>query len=236
MAHAHVVQQLTQVGAHLMEPAELNAYLNIEPSTWLRFASHWEDLAPDPYAAELGTRRLRRYGHFLFRPASGNFTLMTHDAFVQPEDSNPLYVDTNRHFEPLTDAFAKDPLLESILTLLGRLATTLDDAFEWSAKVTPFRVLGSNGDHGQATPEGVHRDGVTLVTSLLIHRRNAIGGESTVFDLAGRGILQTTMSEPGALLLGDDRRTMHGVSPIRPRDPSYPARRDVLVITFAPSG
>jgi hypothetical protein len=236
MAHAHVVQQLTQVGAYLMEPAELNACLCIEPSTWRRFASHWEDLAPDPYAAELGTRRLRRYGHFLFRPAGADFTLMTHDAFVQPEDSNPLYVDTNRHFEPLTDAFAKDPLLESILTLLGRLAMTLDDASEWSAKVTPFRVLGSNDEQGQATPEGVHRDGVTLVTSLLIHRRNAIGGESSVFDSAGRRILQTTLNEPGALLLGDDRRTMHGVSPIRPRNPSHPARRDVLVITFAPSG
>jgi hypothetical protein len=37
------------------------------------------------------------------------------------------------------------------------------------------------------------------------------------------------------MLLGDDRRTLHGVSPIRPLDPTRPARRDVLVITFAPS-
>jgi hypothetical protein len=48
---------------------------------------------------------------------------MAHSAFVQPEDSNPLYVEQDRHFEPLTDAFAKDPLLERILRLLGRLAT-----------------------------------------------------------------------------------------------------------------
>jgi hypothetical protein len=35
------------------------------------------------------------------------------------------------------------------------------------------------------------------------------------------------------LLLGDDRRTLHGVSPIRPISGSRPAQRDVLVITFA---
>ena len=81
----------------------------------------------------------------------------------------------------------------------------------------------------------MHRDGVTLVTSLLIGRRNALAGESTVTDMAGRPVLATTLEEPGTLLVGDDRRTLHGVSPIRPRDSSQPAQRDVLVVTFAPS-
>jgi hypothetical protein len=236
MTRGDVAQQLTQVGTCLMEPAELNARLEVEPSAWTRFAAHWDDLAPDRYAAELGTRRLRRYGHFLFTAADGFAEPMPHDVFVQPEDSNPLYVATDRHFEPLTDAFAKDPLLEGLLKLVGRMATTRDDAPEWSAKVTPFRVLASADDEGRPTPEGLHRDGVTLVTSLLIGRRNAIGGESTVVDMEGRRLLSTTLCEPGTLLLGDDRRTLHGVSPIRPRDPAQLALRDVLVITFAPSG
>lgn len=236
MATEQIAQQLTHVGTCLMPPAEVNACLGIEACAWTRFSAHWEDLAPDPYAAELGTTRLRRYGHFRFNPASGEFKLMPHETFVQPEDSNPLYVATDRRFEPLTDAFAKDPLLEEILKLLGQLATALDDKPEWSAKVTPFRVLASSEDAGQPTPEGMHRDGVTLVTSLLIGRSNAMGGESTVTDLEGRQLLTTTLHETGTLLLGDDRRTLHGVSPIRPRDPAQPAQRDVLVITFAPSG
>lgn len=81
----------------------------------------------------------------------------------------------------------------------------------------------------------MHRDGVTLVTSLLIDMRNAGGGESSVFDMYGRQLLATTLSEPGTLLLGDDRRTVHGVTLIQPVDPNQPAQRDVLVITFAPS-
>ncbi len=218
-----------------MRPAELSACLGIDDSGWKQFAAHWDDLAPDLYAAELGTQRLRRYGHFLFSPADGVFEPTTHSAFVQPEDSNPLYLDTDRHFEPLTEPFAKDPLLQRILTFLGRLATALDEVPSWSAKVTPFRVLASSDGAGQPTPEGMHRDGVTLVTSLLIGRYNAVGGKSAVTDMAGRHLLGITLEEPGTLLLGDDRRTLHGVSPVRPRDPSRPAQRDVLVITFAPS-
>lgn len=222
---------LTATGVLVMPPADLARNLGVSDDVWARFAAHWDELAPDPYAAELGMQRLRRYGHYTFR--DGIATPMPNGAFVQPEDSNPLYIERDRHFEPLTDAFAGDPLLSELLKLLGRFATALDDVDEWTVKVHPFRVLASANGEGRPTPEGLHRDGVTLVTSLLIARRNAVGGESTVFDLAGRQLLGTTLDEPGTLLLGDDRRTVHGVSPIRPVDGSAPALRDVLVITFA---
>ncbi|HZQ32061.1 MAG TPA: 2OG-Fe dioxygenase family protein [Mycobacterium sp.] len=216
-----------------MTPSKVGSCLDADDADWIRFAQHWDELMPDTYAAELGTRRLRRYGHFRF--ADGVATPMPHDAFVQPDDSNPLYLQRDRYFEPLTDAFADDPLLKRLLTLLGRLAAVLDNVAVWSAKVTPFRVLASAEDTGQPTPEGLHRDGVTLVSSLLINRHNARGGESSVVDMNGNSVLTTTLSQPGTLLLGDDRRTMHGVSPIRPIDTNKPARRDVLVITFAPA-
>ena len=52
-------------------------------------------------------------------------------------------------------------------------------------------------------------------------------------DLDGRQLVATTLAEPGMLLLGDDRRTLHDVTPVRPIDSSGPAQCDVLVITFA---
>lgn len=226
---------LTTVGTYLMAPAELNARLGAGPKAWAEFDRHWNHLAADTYAAALGTKRLRRYGHYLFTPDDGRMEPTTHDAFVQPEDSNPLYVGRERHFEPLTAGFAAEPLLHGYLSLLGEFAVLLDDAARWSVKVTPFRVLASADDGGDPTPEGLHRDGVTLVTSLLIGRDNAQGGESSVYDMAGRHLLSVILDEPATLLLGDDRRSLHGVSPIRPRDPARSARRDVLVVTFAPS-
>ncbi|MFH8796974.1 2OG-Fe dioxygenase family protein [Streptomyces sp. NPDC017941] len=84
----------------------------------------------------------------------------------------------------------------------------------------------------QPTPEGRHKDGVTLVSSMLIGRENVTGGRSTVYDADGREIAATTLSEPATLLLSDDRATWHAVSPVRPQDTAGPGHRDVLVTTL----
>jgi hypothetical protein len=226
------IEALTSAGVLVMPPEDLSTSLGVAADVWAQFSSHWDDLAPDSYAAELGLRRLRRYGLYSF--VGGVANPMPNDVFIQPQNSNRLYIDRDRHFEPLTDRFAEDPLLTGLLRLLGRFADALDDVPAWVVKVHPFRVLAFAGSQGRPTPEGLHRDGVTLVTSLLIRRSNALGGESSVFDLSGRHLLTTTLAESGTLLLGDDRRAVHGVTPIQPADPAEPALRDVLVITFAP--
>jgi hypothetical protein len=213
---APAAQRLTSTGVSLMPPFDLTRNLGAGREVWTRFARHWEHLAPDPFATELGGQRLRRYGQY---------SLV--DGVVQrtPNRASAL--------EPLTDAFAEDPLLRGLIELLGRVAAALDDVAEWNVKVHPLRIRSSADDAGRLTPEGLHRDGVTLVSSLLVGRRNAIGGESSVCDLNGRRLLTATLAEPGTLLLGDDRRTLHGVTPVRPIDSSGPAQRDVLVVTFA---
>ncbi|OBH07565.1 MULTISPECIES: 2OG-Fe dioxygenase family protein [unclassified Mycobacterium] len=230
-AVAAAARLVATTGVAVLPSLDVTRSLEVGREEWTRFARHWRQLAPDPYAAELGVRRLRRYGQYSLR--DGVLRPMPRLAFAQPEDSNPLYVGKDRDFEPLTDAFAADPLLHKVIKLLARVAAALDDVADWNVKVHPFRVRCCADEDGTPTPEGLHRDGVTLVTSLLVGRRNAIGGESTVCDLDGRQLLATTLAEPGTLMLGDDRRTLHGVSPIRPIDGSGPAQRDVLVITFA---
>jgi len=224
-------QQLTSSGVFFLPAAELAGRLEIDGHAWHRFRAHWDDLAPDNYAAELGVVRQRRYGQYSF--ADGAATPVPIGAFVQPERSNPLYIGTDRDFEPLTEKFMADPLLGELLTLLAGFADALDTVSSWTVKVHPFRVIAPADSHGKPTPEGLHRDGVTLVASLLIGRRNALGGESFVLDMNGHRLLTAMLAEPGALLMGDDRRTLHGVSPIYSLDGSAPAVRDVLVITFA---
>jgi hypothetical protein len=70
---------------------------------------------------------------------------------------------------------------------------------------------------------------------VLLAWRNATGGESSVSDVDGDLVLTTTLSEPRRSGVGDDRRTLHRVSPIRLIELAQPAQREVLVITFAPS-
>ncbi|KUI36955.1 hypothetical protein AU195_17015 [Mycobacterium sp. IS-1496] len=229
-----VARALAVLGACVVPAADLIRALGVTAEAWAAFGGHWDDLRRDDYAAELGTERQRRYGHFRFRSADGALERLPHGEFVQPAQSNRLYLDRGRRFAPLTESFAADPVLRGVIGLLGGLAQALDEVPRWHVKVTPFRVIARPGAHGDPTPEGVHRDGVTLVSSLMIHRCNASGGESSVYDSGGARVLATTLAEPGTLLVGDDRRTRHGVSPIHPVDPARPAHRDVLVVTFAP--
>jgi hypothetical protein len=222
---------LTSTGAHVIPAAVVWQLLRSDHARWARFAAHWEDLRPDKYAAESGTHRLRRYGRFVLA-RDGDQRLLPHAAFRQPTNTNRLFPDARRDFAPLTDAFLTDPLLDALLPLLSGIAAGIEDAPQWIVHVHPFRVVGSTNSRGDATPEGRHQDGVTLVSSLLVARRNAAGGQSLVFDSDGREVLTITLSEPGTLLVGDDRRCWHSVSPIRPVNRDAPAFRDVLVVTL----
>jgi hypothetical protein len=225
---------LVSGGAHFMPAAVTTPCLGVEEGAWDRFRPHWDRLSADRYAAAQGVRRLRRYGRFSLTTATDQIRLLPEASFVQPEDSNPLYLGVERTFEPLTDSFVVDPVFRAVLRLLKLMAMALDDPAVWTAYVHLFRVVASAEVDGLPTPEGRHRDGVTLVSSLLVGRENAAGGESSVFDPCGRLLLTTTLSKPGDLLLGDDRRTLHSVSPVRPVDRDRPASRDVLVVTFTP--
>jgi hypothetical protein len=222
---------LASTGAHVIPAAVVWQRLQSDHAQWVRFAAHWEDLTPDKYAAASGTRRMRRYGRFVLA-RNGAHHLLPHAPFRQPTNTNRLFPDAGRDFDPLTDAFVDDPVLDALLPLLGEIAVEIEDAQQWLVHVHPFRVVASTDSRGDATPEGRHQDGVTLVSSLLVARRNAVGGQSSVFDPDGREVLTTTLSEPGTLLVGDDRRTWHSVSPIRSVDMDTPALRDVLVVTL----
>lgn len=211
---------LATTGVALMSSSDVMRSLGVGREAWPRFDRHWRQLAPDPRAK--GAGRLRRYGRYLVLDGVAHRLPTTTSA--PPE------------FEPLTDAFAEDPLLHDVINLMTRMASALDDVAEWNVKVHPFRVRCPAHDaeaKGFPKPEDPHSDGVTLIGSLLIGRRNAVGGECSVCGATGRRLLTTTLAEPGTLLLGDDRRTLHAVSPIRPRSDSRAAQRDVLVITFA---
>jgi hypothetical protein len=222
---------LATVGAHVLPAAVVRQRLQADHARWAGFAAHWEDLRPDTYAAESGTRRLRRYGRFVLT-ADGSRRLLPHGGFRQPTNTNRLFPNTARDFARLTDAFVADPVLNTLLPLLRKISAGIEKASEWMVHVHPIRVEGSADSRGDATPEGRHQDGVTLVSSLLIARRNATGGQSSVSGPDGQEVLTATLSEPGALLVADDRRTWHSVNPIQPLNMAAPAHRDVLVVTL----
>ena len=117
-----------------------------------------------------------------------------------------------------------------------------DDAFtlfwnthEWVAPdITPQlgEVQGIPVDVGLWIHEGLHRDGVDYVLVLLVTRRNIVSGVTSIHALDGSELGHFTLTDPFDAALVDDRRVAHGVTAVVPIDPTVPAYRDVLVVTF----
>lgn len=125
--------------------------------------------------------------------------------------------------------------MHSLLSLgcdiFGRLAPYSG----WHIETHQFRIEVNEADGegvGRPTPEGIHRDGVTFVLMAMVGRSNAIGGESTIFNLEKEPLEKFTLTDPLDLALVNDERVYHGVSPIEQLDSGQPASRDVLVITY----
>ncbi|MGW4193875.1 2OG-Fe dioxygenase family protein [Streptomyces sp. NPDC005004] len=218
-------------GGYLLPSAGLSRLLGVGPADWLRFGRNWDDLERDTHMADGGSYRYRRYGQYDLDPGTGELVLLPHEPYRQESDVNPLNGGVDRLFEPLTDSFTGDPMLPTLLVTLGRVFSAVDGTQRWNIKLHPYRITAGS-EVGRPAPEGRHRDGVTFITSLLINRINVTGGESSVCSDDGEGLLTTTLSQPGDLLLGDDRRTLHSVTPLHPVDTTAPAHRDVLVMAY----
>jgi len=82
------------------------------------------------------------------------------------------------------------------------------------------------------TPEGLHRDGVDWVLVLLVARENIAEGVTTIYGTNKNALGNFTLTAPLDAALVDDSRVYHGVTAVEPIDPTKPAYRDVLVVTF----
>ncbi|MFF9572323.1 2OG-Fe dioxygenase family protein [Streptomyces sp. NPDC014685] len=227
-----VADALSGTGEHLVSSRELSEIIGATPQDWQRFAKNWDDLEPDTFMADGGSYRYRRYGQYEYSPSTEELTLLPHEPYRQEKFFNHLNGGVDRVYEPLTDTFIQDPLLRSLLTSLGRIFTAVDDTRRWLIKLHPVRIVADDKT-GHPAPEGRHRDGVTFVGSLLIDRLNITGGESTTYDEKQNLLRTVTLSEPGDLLLGDDQRTYHQVTPIEAVDRARVGHRDVLVLNYS---
>ena len=199
---------------------------------WPDFVASWNDLAPDTYLAERGFFRRRR--HAVFSVGSdGASARELHQPHYQSRDYNSLQGNIERWFEPVDVSIGSGAILQRILKFcaisFGALAPSTGT---WKSEVHQFRIEANHKREGQPTPEGVHRDGVDYVLVLLIDRDNIVSGTTTIHSADGRQLGSFTLTDPLDAALVNDERVFHGVTPVHSKDPSKPAHRDVLVVTF----
>jgi hypothetical protein len=199
---------------------------------WQAFADSWNALDVDPYMADGGRYRRRRHAVYLAGP-TGIIERAPARPHYQALDYNPLNGGVARWFTPVAADVGEGCSLTAILAfsrdLFHRLAP---DTQRWAIEVHQFRIEARPGVEGRPTPEGVHRDGVDYVLVLLVSRRNIASGTTAILGATGAELGRFTLTEPLDAALVDDARVSHGVTPVRALDPSAPAHRDVLVVTF----
>ena len=137
-----------------------------------------------------------------------------------------------RWFEPIQPEVAGGASFSTVVEFgLALYGALMPDA-HWHIEAHQFRIEARGDAAGQPTPEGVHRDGVDYVTVMLVDRVNIASGTTTMHAPGGRPLGSFTLTRPCDAALLDDRRVMHGVTAVQPIDPSRPAWRDVLVVTY----
>jgi hypothetical protein len=205
------------------------------PATdWEAFAASWDDLGTDTYMADGGRYRKRR--HAAFRVHGDTWDRLPPQPHYQSRDYNQLNGGIERWFQPVLPTVAAGPTMASILRFCATLFGALTPAPSWFVEMHQFRIEARTGEAGRPTPEGMHRDGVDHVLVLMVRRTNVRSGTTTVHDPSGRTLGSFTLIEPMDAALVEDRRVMHGVTPVEPVDPAAVGFRDVLVVTFKGEG
>lgn len=232
----HLVARVEEAGFSFAPSRQMREILLSKDSKalsdWEIFASSWNEMPLDQYMADGGRYRRRRYATISALEAPGSIRLEEHQPHYQSLDYNRLNGGVAREFEPIADEVVRSHTMTSVLNFCHELFASLLPSPAWHIEVHQFRIEASLEHHGNPTPEGVHRDGVDFVLVMMVKRVNISSGTTTMHDLELRNLDSFTLIDPLDTAIVNDHRCMHGVTPVEQIDPTQPAYRDVLVVTF----
>jgi len=223
-----LVPTLRQDGYAVLSPEGVSQWPGVPISELDALHADWFSLPPDEYLKDGGRYRTRR--HACFTVDGAEIVQVPHRAHWQPVEYNALHGGMQRWFAPMQEATVAQPAWQRLMHSLADAASGLRGAQRWYVEAHQFRIDTADGI-GRPTPEGAHRDGVDLVAVALVGRHNIKGGETRVFEAAGRRGERFTLTEPWSLLLLDDARVIHESTPIQPLIEGEGGWRDTLVLT-----
>jgi len=196
------------------------------------YLDSWNRLEQDQYMADGGHYRKRRHATYAIDGAGQHARLMPYQPHYQTVDYNQLNGGVARYFAPILDDLHQSLSLAALLEFGNSVFSQITGNGHWHIELHQFRIEARDGRMGKPTPEGVHRDGVDFVIVVMIKRVNIDSGATTIYDLENQLVGEFTLRESFDMVLVNDRKLYHGVTPITQLDADTEAFRDVLVITF----
>ena len=196
------------------------------------FLDSWNRLEQDQYMADGGRYRKRRHATYAIDGAGQPARLMPYQPHYQTVDYNQLNGGVARYFAPILDDLHQSLSLSALLEFGNSVFSQITGNGHWHIELHQFRIEARDGRMGKPTPEGVHRDGVDFVIVVMIKRVNIDSGATTIYDLDNQLVGEFTLRESFDMVLVNDSKLYHGVTPITQLDADTEAFRDVLVITF----
>lgn len=196
------------------------------------FLDSWNRLEQDQYMADGGRYRKRRHATYAINGPGQRARLMPYQPHYQTVDYNPLNGGVARYFAPILDDLHQSVTLAALLEFGNTVFSQISGNQHWNIELHQFRIEARDGKMGRPTPEGVHRDGVDFVIVVMIKRVNIDSGATTIHDLDHRLVGEFTLRQAFDMVVVNDRKLYHGVTPISQIDANEEAFRDVLVITF----
>jgi hypothetical protein len=196
------------------------------------FLDSWNRLEQDQYMADGGRYRKRRHATYAITGSGQRARQMPYQPHYQTADYNPLNGGVARYFAPILDDLHQSVTLAALLEFGNLVFSQISGNQQWHIELHQFRIEARDGRQGRPTPEGVHRDGVDFVIVVMIKRVNIDSGATTIYDLENRLVGEFTLLEAFDMVLVNDRKLYHGVTPITQINADQEAFRDVLVITF----
>ena len=196
------------------------------------FVDSWHRLEEDRYMADGGKYRKRRHAVYAIHNPGEAARRMPYQPHYQTLDYNPLNGGVARYFAPILDDLHHSPTLAALLEFGNRVFSRISGNHQWHIELHQFRIEARDGSLGKPTPEGAHRDGVDFVIVVMIKRVNIDSGATTIFNPEHQLVGEFMLRETFDMVLVNDRRVYHGVTPITQLDAGLEAFRDVLVVTF----
>ena len=204
--------------------------IGTDASAFKAFHQSWNDLPADNFLSDGGHYRFRRYSVFNWKK-DGTLTLLPHEPHYQSTYRNNMNGGIYRDFEPFKKETIDSPVLKKIIDFTGN-EISFNGEEQWRIQAHQFRIQAKEGEAGQPTPEGIHKDGADFILIMVLERHNITGGVNHIYDNDKRLVFGSVLEDAGDAIILDDRKVWHGVSEVYPIDKKKPGYRDVLVLTF----